>query len=342
MAASMRCRSRFQMSGGKAGSPSWREASVTARCSSAGSVSERRPKLMRSLLASPPKPAPRSAQASPSWFSSSAGSFPEARMPLLVRLADTLARPALPAGSRRLPPSMSTCTSTIGIERLSTKNTCAPLGCRHVWMGSAAKALEKEARPSRPNVVRVRSMLCEWMVIAAPSIPDAGGPWARLRVRVARQRPERADGELVIPEVPGRDGLHLLCSHGLQPVDEAVAGIQRQALRPEAAQFLRLVEHGVALVDLARDPLRLHALELRVVHAVTRHLRHLGAQRGLDLLGRLARCRDAVQREQLRATAPQTVAGAGAVGHPIGTLRQRAIDARAAVAVEHGGKHREC
>src|SRR6476661_4194212 len=107
----------------------------------------------------------------------------------------------------------------------------------------------------------------------ARSVADTGGTLARTRVRITWQGAQGAHGELVVAEVPGRDRLHLPRRDGLQPVDQAIAGIQRQALGPEAAQLLGLVEHRVALVHLAGDPLRLHALQLGLVHAVTRDLR---------------------------------------------------------------------
>src|SRR5436305_14709170 len=51
------------------------------------------------------------------------------------------ARPGLSAGSLRAPASKSICTSTIGMDGLSTKYTFAPLDCVQCWMGSAAFAL---------------------------------------------------------------------------------------------------------------------------------------------------------------------------------------------------------
>jgi hypothetical protein len=49
--------------------------------------------------------------------------------------ATALARPACPAGSRRLPASKSICTSTMGMTGLSTSQTWAPLGSGPVLDG---------------------------------------------------------------------------------------------------------------------------------------------------------------------------------------------------------------
>ena len=43
----------------------------------------------------------------------------------------------------------------------------------------------------------------------------------------------------------------------------------------------------------------------------------------------------------MRATAPQTIAGTGAVGHPVCPLRERPFQPRPAVSVQHGGKYRQ-
>jgi len=68
------------------------------------------------------KLAPRSAQASPRAFWSSAGSpFLPARTPFSTMVAVTLARPACAAGSRRLPASKSSCASTIGSALVDTR-----------------------------------------------------------------------------------------------------------------------------------------------------------------------------------------------------------------------------
>ena len=137
--AVIRARSRSQMSAAKAGSPSWRAAKVMARSSRSGSVRVRSEKLIRSALALASNDAPKSAQASPSAFSSSAGKPPTARTPLVAKPAVTLASPAWATGSRRLPASTSICTSRMGMDGLSTRYTCAPLGCVQCWIGSAAK-----------------------------------------------------------------------------------------------------------------------------------------------------------------------------------------------------------
>ena len=154
-AAPMRSRSRCHTSSGNAGSPISRAASATALSSSAGCASVRSVKLMRSMPAPTPNIAPRSAQASPSAFWSSAGSQgavvratgaagatgaaaltarpasgagaaaagaqPLARTPFSTMPAVTLARPACSGGSRRLPASKSICTSTIGSAWVLTR-----------------------------------------------------------------------------------------------------------------------------------------------------------------------------------------------------------------------------
>ena len=82
-----------------------------------------------------------------------------------------------------------------------------------------------------------------------------------------------------------------------------------------------------------------NAVELGFAHAVSCHAGQLFAQRDLHLLGRLASCWHAVQHEELWATAPQAVVGACAVGNAVIALGKGAIQPRAAVAVQHGGKH---
>ena len=63
-----------------------------------------------------------------------------AREGVLAWPAVMLASPACAAGSRRPPASKSICTSTMGMEGLSTRNTWAPLGCVQCWIGRAARA----------------------------------------------------------------------------------------------------------------------------------------------------------------------------------------------------------
>ena len=100
-------------------------------------------KLKRSALAPAPKLAPRSAQASPNWFSSrpwAYGPWPlgSPRTPLAICEAITEAKPAWFTGSRRLPASRSICTSTMGMAWLCTRYTRAPLACVQCCIGKAA------------------------------------------------------------------------------------------------------------------------------------------------------------------------------------------------------------
>ncbi|MPM28107.1 hypothetical protein SDC9_74626 [bioreactor metagenome] len=107
-------------------------------------------KPSRSALAS--KLAPKSAQASPRPFSSSAASLPApARTPLDVMVAAALASPICCAGSRRAPASKSTCTSTIGMPGLSTSHTRAPFDSVQCWMGSSAHAECAYSATPAPN-----------------------------------------------------------------------------------------------------------------------------------------------------------------------------------------------
>ena len=145
MAADMRSRSRAHTAGAKAGSAISRAARATARGSRASSVRLRRRMLRRSLLALAAKRAPKSAQASPRRFSSSASWRPSARTPLVSMSAVASARPALAAGSRRLPASKSICTSSMGMEGLAANQTCAPLGRVKCSMGAAAWARPGQA-----------------------------------------------------------------------------------------------------------------------------------------------------------------------------------------------------
>jgi hypothetical protein len=55
----------------------------------------------------------------------------------------------LSGGLRRSPASKSISTSTIGRPGLSISQTCAPLGCCHFWIGSAAAAGATRAQASR-------------------------------------------------------------------------------------------------------------------------------------------------------------------------------------------------
>src|SRR5688572_3589397 len=177
---------------------------------------------MRSEPALAPKPAPRSAQASPSWFSSKAGSPLRASMPLEIMPAVTLTSPALSAGSRRPPASNSIRTSTMGIEGLSTRYTLAPLGCVHCWMGIAASAWPQHSSKPRPKILVV--------IDIKPLVAQARRGRARFAIRIHRLGPQHAYGELVISEVFGGDGLHLLRSDTAQALDQPVGSIHGQAL----------------------------------------------------------------------------------------------------------------
>ena len=119
--ASQRWRSRVQTASGQAGAASWRTARATARSSRSGSVRVRSEMLRRSDPALTPSWAPRSTQAPLRAFSSSAGCPPWAVTPDDSIDAVALASPARSAGSRREPPSRSTCTSSMGIVGLATR-----------------------------------------------------------------------------------------------------------------------------------------------------------------------------------------------------------------------------
>ena len=186
MLALQRARSRCQISAGQLGSPIWRAASSAARCSSAGSVRERSEKCSASLPALASKLAPRSAQASPSAFSSSAVAAPSpamARTPLEAIEATALARPACPAGSRRLPASKSSCTSTMGMTGLSTSQTWAPLGSVQCWMGSSAQA---ELTPNRAPALISKALTAIFLIVNMLCLGcGVSGAWRRRPVRCA-------------------------------------------------------------------------------------------------------------------------------------------------------------
>ncbi len=138
-----------------------------------------------------------------------------ASMPLEIMPAVTLARPALSAGSRRPPASNSMRTSTMGIEGLSTRYTLAPLGCVHCWIGiaaSACAAAQQQAQAQDSGCHRHKSLL----------VAQARRGRARFAIRIHRLGPQHAYGELVIAEVFGGDGLHLLRSDTAQALDQPV------------------------------------------------------------------------------------------------------------------------
>ena len=159
---SMRWRSRCQTSSGKAGSPISRAASCTALPSSAGSDSDaqREAHAVRAR-ARRRSSAPRSAQASPSAFSSIAGSPPRGANALLDHAGGDAgqARPA-PAGSRRLPASKSICTSTIGSAWAVDQVDLRAAGQRPVLdRDGRLRAVRRRQRGSRPAARAARCLL---------------------------------------------------------------------------------------------------------------------------------------------------------------------------------------
>ena len=63
--------------------------------------------------------------------------------------------------------------------------------------------------------------------------------------RIERLGQQRGHGELVVAKILGSHGLHLRRRHGAQQRQQAFVGVQRKALDPVAAQFLRLAQAGV-------------------------------------------------------------------------------------------------
>ena len=258
--AAMRWRSRCQTSSGKAGSPicarrqahglgrAGRDRSASAGRSSCGPS----PRSHRSRR--PGRPRLRRAGSRPARARRRGR-----RMPLAIMPAVTLARPALSAGSRRPPASKSICTSTMGMRGASDQVDLGATGLRPVLDrdgGQRGRAAQQQAagRSARQDSG------CHHGMQSFHGAGPAGGVRG-LRFGSSGRGRRTPTVSWSSPKYLAATACTCSAVTPRRRCDQPLAGIQRQALDPVAAEFARLVHHRVELVDLAGDPLGLHAVQ---------------------------------------------------------------------------------
>ena len=170
--AMARAFSRLSTSSGNVGDCNTDANNASAASRSAFEDKVRKVTAARSWSTRAPRWAPMSAKRSATWFSERPA-LPSASMPL-VRPAS----PALPGGARRPPASKSTATSSMGIDRVSTKRTLAPDFAVQDWIGRPAPAGSASITATSDRQVRTSVLVLIGMfLVTMNSFFNGAGPW---------------------------------------------------------------------------------------------------------------------------------------------------------------------
>src|SRR5512132_3449122 len=103
----------------------------------------------------------------------------------------------------------------------------APLAWVQCWIGIPAIAWLQQSSAAALKNLMSRSMVLEAFCF---SMTQARRGRARFAVGIDRLRPQNTHGELFVAEILRRHRFDLVCRDGPQALDQALVGIQGQAL----------------------------------------------------------------------------------------------------------------